>query len=370
MGSNNFIDSQGNNSNNLILSTMINKTSFNKTIGGVPVRLYTLYGCGMQMQITNYGAKIVSWQITTSTGEIRDIVLGFSTLDEWLTQEVYFNGINGRCAGRISHAQFTIDGTTYNLPRNSGENSLHGGLSGFNDKIWEIVEQGQHHICLHYRSADGEEGYPGNLNVYVTYSLTRDNALCIDYRATTDKPTVLNLTNHAYFNLNGEGNGTIHDHTLQVLSNEYLPYDEQTAPTGEIGSVAGTPMDFRQPVRIADRIADPFFASGRGIDNGWALPKWKETSMTHSTAPQKAAVVQSGGLTMEVWTNCPCMQVYTGNYVEKHIGKSGKEYDAQTAICLEAEEFPDAVNQAAFPSTILRPDQTFSRQTLYRITTK
>lgn len=341
-------------------------TPFNQTVQGKPVRLYTLIGRdGMQVQITNYGAKIVSWTVADKSGKKRDIVLGFNTLDEWLTQEVYFNGINGRCAGRISNAEFAIDGTTYHPTRNSGQHTLHGGNHGFNDKVWDVVGQSLHSLSLHYRSADGEEGFPGNIDVTVEYLLGRDNALHIKYLATTDRPTVLNLTNHAYFNLKGEGEGTIHDHTLQVFADQYIPYNADTLPTGEVVSVEGTPMDFRQPTRISERIDLPFFASGKGIDNGWALPGWDKPNRSR-IAPQKAAVVEGGGLTMEVWTNCPCMQVYTGNYVEQHPGKSGKMYDVQTAICLEAEEFPDAVNQPAFPSTILRPNEKFQRETIYR----
>lgn len=344
---------------------MVRTETFNRTVQGKPVRLYTLVGSnGMQMQVTNYGAKIVSWVVADAQGVQRDIVLGFNTLDEWLSQEVYFNGINGRCAGRISNAEFTLDGTTYHLTRNSGPNSLHGGTQGFNDKVWDLVEQSRHSLRLHYRSQDGEEGYPGTIDVYVTYSLTRDNALHINYQATTNRPTIINLTNHAYFNLKGEGQGNIHDHTLQVLADEYIPYDENTAPTGEVLPVANTMMDFRSPVRIGDRIDDPFFASGHGIDNGWALPGWAQP--TPQAEPQKAAVVQGGGLTMEVWTNCPCMQVYTGNYVEQHPGKSGQIYDVQTAICLEAEEFPDAINHPTFPSIVLRPEAPYRRETIYR----
>lgn len=345
---------------------MLNKQSFNKSVQGKPVRLYTLTGAhGMQMTVTNYGAKIVSWLVPAPDGEKRDIVLGFNTLDEWLTQEVYFNGINGRVAGRISHAQFTIDGTTYHTTPNSGEHTLHGGAHGFNDKVWDVVGQSRHSITLRYRSPHGEEGFPGNVDVYVEYSLSRDNALHINYRATTDAPTTLNLTNHAYFNLSGEGEGTIRNHTLQVLADEYIPYNADILPTGEVLSVEGTPMDFREPTLIGDRIDLPFFAQGRGIDNGWALPHWNTTKKHRDI--QKAAVLQGGGLTMEVYTDFPVMQVYTGNWVEQHVGKSGKRYDVQTAIILEAEDFPDALNHPAFPSTILRPGDEYRRETIYQI---
>ena len=184
----------------------------------------------------------------------------------------------------------------------------------------------------------------------------------IQYRAKTDAPTIINLTNHAYFNLKGEGEGDIRDHRLQVFADQYIPYNEDTCPTGEVATVEGTMMEFRTPVVIGERIDDPFFAAGRGIDNGWALPGWDAKERTL----QKAAVLEGGNRTMEVWTDCPCMQVYTGNYVEQHIGKSGRMYDVQTAVCMEAEDFPDAIHHEAFPTTILRLGENWHRETVYR----
>ena len=343
---------------------MINEASFNQLAQGKQVGLYTLTTPeGLKVQITNYGAKIVSLFVPNAAGEVADVVLGFSTLDEWLTQEVYFNGINGRTAGRIRGAQFDIDGTTYHVTQNAGEHCLHGGIHGFNDKVWDVVEVKDTAIKLRYLSVDGEEGFPGNLEVFVTY-IVKDKDIIIQYDATTDQPTILNLTNHAYFNLKGEGNGTIHDHTLQVMADEYIPYDEKAVPLGNVTSVEHTAMDMRQAVKIADVIDLPFFAAGLGIDNGWALPGWDNPS----TAPclRLAAVLQGGGRTMETWTTFPCMQVYSGNYVEKHVGKSGQMYDAQCAICLEAEMFPDAVHYPLFPNTILRPNEKWQHQTVYR----
>ena len=343
---------------------MINEASFNQLAQGKQVGLYTLTTPeGLKVQITNYGAKIVSLLVPDASGKVADVVLGFSTLDEWLTQEVYFNGINGRTAGRIRGAQFDIDGTTYHVTQNAGEHCLHGGYHGFNDKVWDVVEVKDTTLKLRYLSADGEEGFPGNLEVFVTY-IVKGKDIIIQYDATTDQPTILNLTNHAYFNLKGEGNGTIHDHTLQVIADEYIPYDEKAVPLGNVTSVEHTPMDMRQAVKIADVIDLPFFAAGLGIDNGWALPGWD----TPSTAPclRLAAVLQGGGRTMETWTTFPCMQVYSGNYVEKHVGKSGQMYDVQCAICLEAEMFPDAVHYPLFPNTILRPNEKWQHQTVYR----
>ena len=343
---------------------MINEASFNQIVQGKQVGLYTLATPdGITAQITNYGAKIVSLFVPNATGEVADVVLGFSTLDEWLNQEVYFNGINGRVAGRVGGAKIEIDGTTYHLTKNCGEHMLHGGKQGFNDKVWDVVEVSEHAIKLHYLSVDGEEGFPGNMDVYVTY-IVRGKDLIIQYDATTDQPTIINLTNHAYFNLKGEGNGTVHDHTLQVMADEYIPYDDKAVPLGTVVPVAGTPMDMREPQLIADRIDLPFFAPGLGIDNGWALPDWDKHTDNH---PLKlAAILEGGGRTMETWTTFPCMQVYSGNYVEKHVGKSGQTYDVQCAICLEAEMFPDAIHYPLFPNTILRPGEEWLHTTVYR----
>ena len=343
---------------------MINEASFNQIVQGKQVGLYTLTTSeGLKAQITNYGAKIVSLFVPNATGEVADVVLGFSTLDEWLNQEVYFNGINGRVAGRVGGAKIEIDGTTYHLTKNCGEHMLHGGKQGFNDKVWDVVEVSEHAIKLHYLSVDGEEGFPGNMDVYVTY-IVRGKDLIIQYDATTDQPTIINLTNHAYFNLKGEGNDTIHDHTLQVIADEYIPYDDKAVPLGNVATVEHTPMDMREPVLIADRIDLPFFAAGLGIDNGWALPGWNKSNET--PALRLAAILEGGGRTMETWTTFPCMQVYSGNYVEKHVGKSGQMYDVQCAICLEAEMFPDAIHYPLFPNTILRPGEEWLHTTVYR----
>jgi len=344
---------------------MVNAKSFNRSVQDCNVRLYTITGGNMLLQVTNYGAKIVSLKVPDANGKHADVVLGFSTLDEWLAQETYFNGVNGRCTGRISGGRFSLDGATYELVRNSGENALHGGLHGFNEKVWKPVLQTANQLKLHYRSAAGEEGYPGNLDVWVTYKLLKERTLEIRYKAVTDAPTILNLTNHAYFNLKGEGEGDIRDHRLQVFADEYIPYDETVAPTGEVLPVEGTPMDFREPVVFGDRMDDPFFATGRGIDNGWALPGWREYNDRPGIL-QRAAVLSGGGRTMEVWTTFPCLQVYSGNYVERHIGKSGRIYDVQHAVCMEAQGFPDAVNHPLFPSPVLRPGETFTGTCQYR----
>lgn len=327
------------------------------------IRIYTLRGRnGLEAQITNYGAKIVSLTVPNRDGEKADVVLGFNTLEEWQSQETYFNAVIGRYANRIKDGRFTLDGREYQLPINNGTNALHGGVHGFNEKVWEVVGQSTYSVSLRYRAKDGEEGYPGNLDVYVTYQVTKDNALSITYEAKTDAPTILGFTNHAYFNLNGETSPSVRDHTLQVFADEYTPFDETACPTGEILPVEGTPMDFREPVLVGDRIDDAFFAPGRGIDNNWVLRKCN----VESKKPELAAVVSAGGRTMEVWTTFPGLQVYTGNWVEEHVGKGGTTYGPQNSICLETQNFPDAPNHANFPSPVLRPGEIYFEQTLYK----
>ena len=341
---------------------MVNTESFNTRIDGKRVTLCTLTNRnGLQAQITNYGAKIVSLVVPNKEGEKADIVLGFSSFEEWYKQETYFNAIIGRYANRIKDGKFSIDGVEYKLPINNGTNSLHGGVHGFNEKVWYIVGQSTYSVSLHYRAKDGEEGYPGNLDVYVTYSLTKDNALSIVYEAKTDKPTILGFTNHAYFNLEGEGNGTVHEHRLQVLADEYTPFDDTACPTGEILSVDNTPMDFREMTRVGERIDNAFFAPGRGIDNNFVLrPISPGEKMRH------AATLVAGGREMQVWTTQPGLQVYTGNWVEQYLGKAGAIYDVQHAICLETQNFPDAPNHEHFPNAVLQPGEIYYERTDYR----
>ena len=340
---------------------MVNEELFSTLYKKKRVILATLRNPnGMRVQVTNYGAKIVSLYAPDKDGQMADVVLGFNTFEEWRAKETYFNAIIGRFANRIKDGRFTLDGKIYQLATNNNGNALHGGIVGFNQRVWDIVGQTAYSISLHLRAADGEENYPGNMDVYVTYTLTRENALLITYEAKTDKPTVVGFTNHAYFNLKGEGEGSIHDHILQVLADEYTPFDDTACPTGEILPVEGTPMDFREPTRIGDRIDDPFFVPGRGIDNNFVLRANPEKKR------QLAAVLSAAGRTMEVRTTMPGLQVYTGNWVEKNVGKAGKEYDIQTAVCLEAQNFPNSPNCPNFPSAVLRPGEIYFEQTEYK----
>ena len=328
------------------------------------IKFYTIKSSGgLKVEISNLGAKITKLLVANRKGEVKDIVLGFKTAEEWRTKETYFNAICGRVANRIKGGVFELDGKQHQLPINNGGNSLHGGIEGFNAKIWDVVEQSLYEVKLHYRAKDGEEGYPGNVDVWVTYTATKDNRLVIHYEAKTDAPTLVAMTNHAYFNLAGEDSGVVYDHVLQVFADRYTPFDKTACPTGEILPVEGTAMDFRQPIRIGDRINDPFFAPdpGRGIDNNWCL--------CDGDAPKElrhAATVSADGRTMECWTTMKGLQVYTGNYIERNEGKSGAMYDIQHAVCLEAQQWPDSIHHVDFPNIVLRPGEKLDEITEYR----
>ena len=316
---------------------------------------------GLQANITNYGAKILSLLVPNRDGEKVDVLLGFSQMEEWQTLEPSFNAVIGRYANRIKNGCFSIDGQTYQLPINCAGNTLHGGLQGFQQQIWDIVQQSHDSIVLHYQSVDGEQGFPGTVDVYVTYQITRDNALRITYEAKTSAPTVINLTQHAYFNLEGEHADSIREHLLQINADAFTEMDDTNCPTGTILSVEGSPMDFRQPTRIGDRIDDAFFAHTRGIDANWVLHPTPHT--LHSTP---VATLSAAGRTMQVFTTQPGLQVYTANFVEENIGKSGTIYHPQNAICLETQNYPDAPNHPSFPSAILRPGEIYFSQTEYK----
>ena len=324
------------------------------------IRSFTLTGAkGFSAEISNYGAKLLRLMVPDDKGQLADVVLGFNTIEEWQTKEPYFNAIIGRVANRIKNGRFELDGKTYQLPINNGTNSLHGGVHGFNSKVWDVVSYDDRSLVLHYCAVDGEEGYPGNLDVIETYSV-KETSLTIHYEAVTDAPTIVNLTNHSYFNLNGETSPSVRNHMLQVIADAYTPFDETACPTGEILPVEGTPMDFRVPTLIGERIDDPFFVPGRGIDNNFVLSK-----IEGNNSPELAAIVRASGRKMEVYTTLPGLQVYTGNYVEENVGKGGTCYNPQNAVCLETQYFPDAPNHPSFPSIVLRPGEEYGHTTIF-----
>lgn len=332
-------------------------------LDGKPVSLYTLFNKkGMSVDITNFGAKIVRLFAPDKENKFDDVVLGFDMLEEYKEKELFFGAICGRFANRIKDGKFTLDGVEYSLPINNGTNSLHGGIHGFNEKVWEVKSVSQQELVLSLLSPDGDEGYPGNLTITVTYFLSDENELKIHYEATTDKPTVIGLTNHSYFNLKGAGNGTIKDHVLQINADFYTVLDESFALTGEIRPVEGTAFDFNKPTLVSERIDDEVYVPGWGIDNNWCLRKHQKGDLVLAGTVYEPV----SGRKMDVLTTQPGMQIYTANWVEKQTGKEGKTYDRQDSICLETQGFPNSPNVAHFPSPVLRPEGKYDEWCVYK----
>jgi aldose 1-epimerase len=350
----------------------VRKESFGQTGDGRPVDLFTLTNSkGLEIRAINYGGIIVSLRVPDKSGNLGDIVLGYDKVDGYLQNPTYFGAIVGRYANRIANATFTLDGVKYTLAKNDGPNSLHGGLNGFNKQLWEAKEFKNGKgvgVAFSYLSKDGEEGYPGNLKVKVIYTLTDDNQLIVDYEATTDKATPLNLSQHTYFNLAGEGNGDILGHHLLLNADRFTPVDKTLIPTGELRAVQGTPMDFSKPTTIGARINDDYeqLVLGHGYDHNWVINR-KDNSLT------RAAMVHepTSGRVLEVLTTEPGVQFYSGNFLDGTItGKNGHVYKQRYGFCLETQHFPDSPNHPDFPSTILRPGKTFHSQTVFKFSTE
>jgi len=345
----------------------IKKSDFGKMPDGTPVSLYTLTNAkGMEARIMTRGGVVVSLKVPDRKGQLTDVVLGHDTLAEYNADRgTYFGALIGRYANRIGHAMFTLNGTTYKLARNNGENSLHGGLEGFDRRVWSAKEA-PGGLELTYRSKDMEEGYPGNLTAVVTYTLTDDNRLRIRYTATTDKPTVLNLTNHSYWNLRGEGD--ILGHLVTLNADRYTPVDSGLIPTGVLAPVAGTPFDFRKPNTPGARINanDPQLKLGKGYDHNWVLNR------TGNGLELAARVEETtSGRVMEIYTDQPGIQFYTGNFLDGSVkGKGGKPANPHAAFCFETQHFPDSPNKPAFPSTVLKPGEKYDTTTEFRFSAK
>ena len=329
---------------------------------GKKVFLYTLTNKqGDQVTISNYGGTITSWTVPDKNGNKSSIIIGYDKLEDYLKKPPYFGATIGRYGNRIGKAQFQLDGKTYKLAANNGPNSLHGGLKGFDKVVWDAVQtdKDQPTLTLKYLSKDGEEGYPGNLSVTVKFTLTDSNALNIDYTATTDKNTPVNLTNHSYFNLSGDVDHLITDESLWIDADHYTPVDTTLIPTGEIKSVKGTPFDFTQPHKIGERID----SVPGGYDHNFVLNK-------KGTGLQLAATVTDdlSGRKMDVYTDQPGLQFYSGNFLDGTlVNRTGKKINQHSALCLETQHFPDSPNKPNFPSTILKPGQEYHTVTEYRV---
>jgi len=326
---------------------------------------------GLKIEITNFGGKVISIYVPDKNGGFADVALGFDKPEDYILGNPYFGALVGRYANRIGGGKFTLEGKEYQLAQNVGENHLHGGNKGFNDVFWDAKQietnEGQA-LELSYLSKDGEENYPGNLQVKVIYTLTEKNELKIDYFASTDKTTVINLTHHSFFNLAGEGNGDVLNHEVLINANAFTVTDKDSIPTGEIRKVEGTPMDFRKAKPIGQDIENDYepLIFGNGFDHNWVLNKEKDELSFAASAYEP-----NSGRYMEVWTDQPGMQLYTGNYLDgSDIGKGGKIYERRTAFCFETQHFPDSPNHADFPSTELKPGEEYRHTCIYKFSVK
>jgi aldose 1-epimerase len=343
---------------------------FGTTNAGVAVDLVTLTGpSGIEVDISTWGGIVTRLLVPDRDGKLTDVVLGHERLEPYLAGTPYFGAIVGRYANRIAKGRFSLDGREYPLAVNNGPNHLHGGIRGFDKVVWTAdpyVGEAESGVVLSYTSADGEEGYPGNLDAKVTYALTAGGDLRIAYEATTDAPTIVNLTHHGYWNLAGHDSGDILDHELMIRAGRFTPVDETLIPTGELRSVEGTPFDFRMPYAIGARIEaeNEQLQYGGGYDHNFVIDGWSGDG-----ALRPAAVLRDpeSGRRMEVLTTEPGLQFYSGNFLDgSDVGKAGAVYDYRTGLCLETQHYPDSPNQPAFPSTVLRPGETYRSTTVYR----
>ncbi|MCC5939468.1 MAG: galactose mutarotase [Lunatimonas sp.] len=350
------------------MHSKLDPKKFERTLPEGDVRFFLLKNKNrLEMTVTNYGGRILELFTPDKDGNFEDINLGFDNLDDYMEAGGgYFGAPIGRYGNRIANAQFTLDGKTYQLEANNGPNNLHGWPGGYHAVVWEVLESSDQLLKLKYISADGQAGFPGNLTVIMTYELTDDNEFKIGYEAETDQKTIVNLTHHGFYNLNGHGNGNVHNHLLTLNADYFTPVNEVLIPTGEIAPVAGTPMDFRTPHLVGDRIDDdyPQLKIAGGYDHNWVLNK-KDTG----NKPELAAtvVVPENGRKMEVFTSQPGVQIYTGNFMNgQSKSKEGKIYEKRGAICLETQHFPDSPNQPNFPSVVLNPGETYQHVCIYK----
>ncbi|MFD5723904.1 aldose epimerase family protein [Streptomyces sp. NPDC127036] len=343
------------------------KELFGRLADGTKVHRWSLENGGTRLKVLSYGGIVQSLEIPDRHGRYRNVVLGFAGLDDYVAKSPYFGALIGRYGNRIAKGRFTLDGTTHQLSVNDGVNSLHGGAQGFDKRIWDVAgftsgtDVG---LVLRYTSADGEMGYPGTLRTKVTYTLNRHGDWRVDYEATTDRATVVNLTSHVYWNLAGEGSGSIYDHELEIAAARYTPVDAGLIPTGELARVGGTPFDFRRAKTVGEdiRVGHQQLLYGQGIDHNWVLDKGI------SARPEHIATLRdpSSGRTLRISTTEPGLQFYSGNFLDGTLlGTGGRIYRQGDALCLETQHFPDSPNHPSFPSTVLRPGRTYRTSTVH-----
>lgn len=349
---------------------LLDASAFTRTVDGKPVTLYTLRNGDLTMQVTNFGARVVSLWTPDRTGAFEDVVLGYENLDRYLDNrgERFLGAALGRYANRIAEGRFTLDGKEYTLPLNDKGRTLHGGVKGFDSVVWDVESSNDTTIVFRYRSADGEEGFPGNLDVEMSYTLTLSNEFRIDYRAETDAPTVVNLSHHSFFNLKGEGNGTILDNELWIKAAATTPVDANLIPTGEIAPVEGTPFDFRTATAIGARIGveNEQLKNGGGYDHNWVLSREGEGVELVASLYDPTT-----GRVMEVLTDQPGLQFYSGNFFDgKSLGKYGRPQSYRESVALETQHFPDSPNHPDFPTTRLDPGETYTHTCIYRFSAR
>ena len=354
------------------MAPQITSATFGTTPDGETATLYTLTNAnGMEARITNFGGVVVSLKVPDRNDSLADVVLGFDSLEPYFEDSPYFGALIGRYGNRIADGKFTLNGEEYTLVQNNMGNHLHGGIKSFGKVLWQaepVQADSSVGLTLHYLSADGEEGYPGALDVTVAYTLTNDNALRIHYQATTDAPTIVNLTNHSYFNLAGQDHGSILNHEVMINADQFVPVDSTLIPTGELAEVEGTPLDFTEPTKVGARIDDnhPQLAYGMGYDHCWVLNKEEGELARAATVYEPTS-----GRLMEVLTTEPGVQFYSGNFLNGSLtGKDGAVYQKRSGLCLETEHFPDSPNQPGFPSTELNPGETYETTTIYKFSTR
>ena len=349
----------------------MDRTAFQTEHDGKSVDLYTIKNSkGMVVQLTNYGGKIVSILVPDRDGNLADINLGYESAEAYINGTASLGATMGRYANRIAGGQFVLNGETYELPKNNGENTIHGGTKGFRFLVWDGKQIDDTSVQLTCVSPDGDQGFPGELVLQVTYTVTEDNELKLEYSATTDKATVINFTNHAFFNLKGEGQGDVMDHVLWVNANQFTPTDKAAIPTGELRAVTGTPFDFTSPKSLGQDInaENEQLTFGGGYDHNFVLDKTPNELVLAAKLVEPAS-----GRVMEVLTTEPGLQVYTANSLtgqDTDVGKGGKPYGPRSAVCLETQHFPDSPHHPEFPSTVLNPGETYQSTTIYKFSTE